>query len=262
MKHILTSTVHFAGVTHRGCVRGSNEDCMLLFDRVFYDNSELWIDSQESFSKGWICAVADGIGGARAGEIASQYALRKLSKVRDITPSHIATVLVHLNNELIKLGNEKPALKGLGTTVAGIGFNKDDTLFAFNVGDARVYRIVNNKLKQLTIDDNLAAVLKEEGRKIPTKEMLLYASALTQSIGGSEFLNEIQPHLFIVKPKKTERFLLCTDGLNSMVEHCEMEKIIISLSSPKEVAKALLKRAIEAGGRDNITIIYLEINFS
>ncbi|MGC9036704.1 MAG: PP2C family protein-serine/threonine phosphatase [Verrucomicrobiia bacterium] len=262
MKRILTSTVHFAGITHRGCVRSSNEDCMLLFDRVFYDNSELWVDSKESFSKGWICAVADGIGGSRAGEIASQYALRKLSKVRNTTPSHIKDVLIHLNNELIKLGNEKPSLKGLGTTVAGLGFDNDKTLFAFNVGDARVYRVVNNRLKQLTIDDNLAAVLRADGRKVSAKEMLLYSSTLTQSIGGSEFINEIQPHLFVVKPNKTERFLHCTDGLNNMVEHAEMEKIIISITSPKEIARGLLKRAIEAGGRDNITLIYLEISFS
>lgn len=261
MKDSLTSSIRFVGVTHRGCVRNSNEDCMLLFGRVFYDNKEIWLDSNETSGKSWLCAVADGIGGSRAGEIASQYVLEKLSKIRDFTPAHIERLLIHLNQELIRLGNEKPVLRGLGTTVAGLGFN-ERSLFVFNVGDARVYRVENKKLMQLTVDDNLAGLLKEQGIKMDKNREVYLSSTLTQSIGGSEQFVEIKPHLCLVKPRKRERFLLCTDGLNSMVAKEEMEEIINSHTEAESIVKNLLNRAIESGGRDNITIIFLEINFS
>ncbi len=259
MKKSLCS-ISFSGVTHRGCVRVNNEDCMLFFDKVFYNGQELWINSYEKLSAGWICAVADGIGGSRAGEIASQYVLGKLSRIRNHSLLHIEKTLLNLNRELIKMGNSKPALSGLGTTVAGIDFDGEN-IVGFNVGDARIYRLVDKKIKQISIDDNLAGLFKNEGLEVNGIHKSYLSSTLTQSIGGSDVLTEISPHLFVMKPEKTEKFLLCTDGLTNMVSNEDIEDAILKSSIPQEVVKRLFNSAIKAGGRDNITIEYIEVEF-
>jgi len=257
MKKPLCS-VCFSGVNHRGCVRENNEDCMLFFNKVFYDRQEVWINSREQLTAGWICAVADGIGGSLAGEIASQYVLGKLSRIRNHSLSHIEKTLINLNRELIKMGNTKPALHGLGTTVAGIDFD-GESIIGFNVGDARLYRLVDNKLKQISIDDNLAGIFKKQGFEVNGLYKAYFSHTLTQSIGGSDILNEISPHLFVIKPGKTERFLLCTDGLTNMVSNEEIEDVIQKNPITEDVVKKLLNSAINAGGKDNITIAYIEI---
>ncbi len=253
-------SIYFSGVTHRGCVRDNNEDCMLLFHKVFYDRQELWINSRDELSGGWICAVADGIGGSMAGEIASQYVLRKLSRLRNYSLLHIEKTLKNLNRELIKMGNSKHTLHGLGTTVAGIDYDGEN-IIGFNVGDARLYRLVDKKLKQISIDDNLAGIFKKQGFEVNGLYRSYFSYTLTQSLGGSDVLNKISPHLFVIKPGKIERFLLCTDGLTNMVSNEEIEDVILKNSITEEVVKKLLDISIKTGGRDNITIAYIEIQF-
>ena len=147
---------------------------------------------------------------------------------------------------------------GCDDLVAGIDFD-GESIIGFNVGDARLYRLVDNKLKQISIDDNLAGIFKKQGFEVNGLYKAYFSHTLTQSIGGSDILNEISPHLFVIKPGKTERFLLCTDGLTNMVSNEEIEDVIQKNPITEDVVKKLLNSAINAGGKDNITIAYIEI---
>lgn len=247
-----------AWICHTGKVRKVNEDAC-LFGGTFSGASTSAPMEAGCNGARWIVAVADGIGGHKAGAYASREVIEALAKCPNISPDGISKHIQDTNDRLHQSGVENPDLTGTGAAVVGM-FAGEGGLFAFNVGDARLYRQEGGKYKQITRDDSVEALLVEEG--------LMRAShgirpatmhALTQSVGGSRDVMKIETHFHLLPVTNSARFLLCSDGLSDMVSQKDIERIAVPLLSAASVVQALFNAAMEAGGRDNITIAVVDV---
>lgn len=250
--------VRGAWISHQGMVRSNNEDACLAGQAHAQTSLDQPVAFELARGQPWILAVADGIGGHNAGEQASQRLVEKLAVCKDFSPVGIAGLLHDLNAEFCSLGGGDPSLAGMGATVAGLCLGTDG-LFAFNVGDARVYRQQDKLLAQVTRDDSLAQVLEDAGQLEPNSVRGKGLHILMQSIGGRHELQSIDPHVHPLKIDRSARFLLCTDGLTDMVPLELMEELLSRNADPVMAVKDLCSAAIAAGGRDNITLIVAEM---
>ncbi len=241
---------YYYGITDKGKVRKNNEDDFLI-NKIS--------DNELAF------AVADGMGGHLAGEVASKTAINILSEnLKKIKGSNInkklESILNNINETLLKMGKDNDDYWGLGTTLS-ILYITDNQAYIGHIGDSRLYRFSKSKLIQLSEDHSFVAkllkdkIISEDEAKTHPKRNLL-----TQSLGM--LYNEIKPQIngpFEIK--KGDKFLLCSDGLHGFVDR---KPIIQGLKqdSPEKSAKYLLNLALQEGGHDNITIItvFTEIN--
>lgn len=247
-----------AWICHSGMVRKVNEDAC-LFGGAFSGASTSAPVKASLDRDHWIIALADGIGGHRAGAYASREVLKCLESASDHTPEGIRQVLFAENHRLNSIGKERPDLDGTGAVVVGI-VTGPEGIFGFNVGDARLYRQHAGRLKLITQDDSVEQLLVNEGL-IKEQEGIRssYMHALTQSIGGSSEHHLIDPHVYPLTVARCARFLLCTDGLTDMISSREMEGFVVSQAKPAAAVQALFSAAMEAGGNDNITIAVVDI---
>jgi serine/threonine protein phosphatase PrpC len=182
-----------------------------------------------------------------------------LSTCADITPEGINRNLLDTNRRLHEAGTHNPDLAGTGAAVVGM-FATADNLYAFNVGDARLYRQEGGRLKQMTEDDSVEQMLVREGL-MKSHGGIRPASmhALTQSVGGSKDYHEIEPHFYLLPMTERARFILCTDGLTDMLAAKDLERVAISILNPAAAAHALFSAAMDAGGKDNITVLVVDV---
>lgn len=252
--------IRCSGVTHRGLQRERNEDCMLIIDRVLYDNEETWFN-QDATVDDFLFVVADGVGGSPAGDFASQFVLGYLSKCKNFDSTSLVTEIKNAHKKLLRENKKDPAKGESATTIAGITYSPNEGILVFNVGDARVYRMENNKLECITTDDNITGALYRRGFITTDKEVInVFSNFLLQSIGGRP-LSRVKPHIETIVPALRERFLICTDGLYKILETDEIEKTIARLKTPDKILKKLVQNALLSGGPDNITAIFVEIEF-
>ncbi len=251
-------TAKGAWICHTGRVRKVNEDACLFGDTFSGASTSAPMEAA-CMAPRWIVAVADGIGGHKAGAYASREVVEALSKCGDISPEGISEHLQETNNRLHQSGVDNPDLTGTGAAVVGM-FAGEGGLFAFNIGDARLYRQEGGKYRQVTRDDSVEALLVAEG--------LMRAShgirpatmhALTQSVGGSREVTKIETHFHLLPVTSNVRFLLCSDGLSDMLSQKDIERIAVPILSAALVVQALFNAAMEAGGRDNITIAVVDV---
>ena len=247
-----------AWICHTGKVRKINEDAC-LFGTPFSGASasaptKVMLDKLQ-----WIIAAADGIGGHKAGAFASREVVVSLSECKEISPEGINHNLLETNRRLHQEGTKNAELIGTGAAVAGM-FATRDNLYAFNVGDARLYRQEGGRLKQMTEDDSVEQMLIREGL-MKGHGGIRPASmhALTQSVGGSRDYHEIEPHFYLLPITTRARFILCTDGLTDMLSLKEMERVVIPVLNPTAAVQALFSASMDAGGKDNITIAVVDI---
>jgi serine/threonine protein phosphatase PrpC len=250
-----------AWICHTGKLRKVNEDAS-LFGSTFSGASASAPTSVVLDGRQWIIAAADGIGGHKAGAYASREVVTNLSLCTDITPEGVNRNLVETNRRLHEAGTQNPDLAGTGAAVVGV-FATADNLYAFNVGDARVYRQEGGRLKQMTEDDSVEQMLVREGL-MKSHGGIRPASmhALTQSVGGSKDYHEIEPHFYLLPITTRARFILCTDGLTDMLSTKDMERIVVPVLNPNAAVQALFHAAMDAGGKDNITIAVVDIEKS
>jgi len=204
-------------------------------------------------------AVSDGIGGHLGGAEASREVVRSLAECPRVTPHSVSEILQRLNRRLCERGQKETEFAAMGATVAGIGCGGRG-LFAFNVGDSRVYRLHGDKLAQLTRDDSEAEDLIDQGllaRNEGARPGFLHA--LTQAIGGREEVIDIETHTHPLHVDKPTRYLICTDGLTDMLVTREIEKILVHKHKADAAAVALFEKAMAAGGVDNITVAVIDI---
>jgi protein phosphatase len=207
----------------------------------------------------WIVAVADGIGGHVAGHEASRAVGEALAACVRVTPASVTTCVDRVHHELCERGLRDSAFAGMGATVAGIGCGMSG-VFAFHVGDSRVYRIESAKLTQLTRDDSEAEELIEMGLLPADAEIRPgYLHALTQAVGGRLEHVEIKVHTQPLKFTGSARFLVCTDGLTDMVGRVALEEITRVMRAPEATVEALFGLAMDAGGLDNITLAVIDV---
>lgn len=251
-------SVEGAWLCHTGRVRRANEDSCLAgvaFSHASNDEAK-----SISIPTGpWIVAVSDGIGGHLGGAEASREVVHGLASCPRVTPESVGDILQNLNRHLCERGRRETQFTAMGATVAGIGCGPRG-VFAFNVGDSRVYRLQGDRLVQLTRDDSEAEDLIDQGlleRNEGARPGFLHA--LTQAIGGRDEVIDVEVHVHPLHVYHRTRYLICTDGLTDMVHTSVIRKIMSAETSPEATARALFDVAMEAGGMDNITVAVIDI---
>jgi PPM family protein phosphatase len=205
-------------------------------------------------------AVADGMGGAQAGEVASRLAAAAL---REHPPEgggedRVAALIQEANRRVYEQSSENPELSGMGTTLTA-AIVDDGRVWLGHVGDSRAYLIRDGKLEQLTQDHSLVAELTRAG-KLSEEEAEIHPqrSVITRALGTDP---DVEVDTLSIETRDGDLFMICSDGLTSMVE----DKAILDIvnqnrKSIDRVARALVKAANRGGGEDNITVVLFEIS--
>lgn len=235
--------IRSVSITHIGKVRSANEDAVLEGGRLF--------------------AVADGMGGHNAGEVASSMAVALIRDYMEAgrkgTPGSelLRKSVEEANAKIHEKASTAAELQDMGTTLSILYFSDAGALIG-NVGDSRVYLFRDGRLERLTRDDSLVAKLIDEGviseaeaRSHPRRNVILKAVGITPEIDFEVDGREVEPG---------DLFLLATDGLTSLVEDSEIEAVLADGDDIRKKAKRLLKRALDSGGTDNISIIITAVD--
>lgn len=246
-----------AWLSHTGRVRRVNEDACLAGDAISRGSSDA-VEPIALNPEPWIVAVSDGIGGHRAGAEASHAVAKALAVCAPITPVAVRGALDRVSRELCERGKRDPECAGMGATIAGIG-NGPGGLFAFNVGDSRVYKYSRHRLIQVTRDDSEAEELIRAGFLKRDQVRPGNMHALTRAIGGRAVAVEIRPHIHALSVATRARFLVCSDGVTDMLSHATLQEAIATESDPAAAVRALFDLAMEAGGADNITLAVFDV---
>ncbi|MEZ0297911.1 MAG: PP2C family serine/threonine-protein phosphatase [Candidatus Methylacidiphilales bacterium] len=257
--HSAIPRVAGAALTHPGRVRAGNEDALyfgLLQAGLKQEEPSL---HELPAGEPWLLLVADGMGGHLAGERASREVVDSLSQVAPLTPPVIETALRDANRALIQAGQQDPTCAGMGATIAGLAWGPEG-LFAFSVGDARIYRRQDQFLSQISRDDSVAEVLVAAGHISRDDVRPNTMHALTQSVGGRTHFADIRPHIYPLKLQGPGRFLLCTDGLTDTLTLDEIEEIINTSREPRTAVSRLFSATWDGGAKDNITLIVVDID--
>ena len=231
-------------VTHRGKVRDHNEDTIVVDGWTCGDSMDAPRRSTHGFEPATLVLVADGMGGHVGGREASRRAAQGLVRLiaGGAGPSEVAAAVRTVNRELFAAAAEDPALRGMGTTVAGIVAAADRTVW-FNVGDSRVYSVRQGFLRQLSVDD-VPAGGPAGGR-------------ITQALGGADAFLEIEPHVGTEATRAGRRYLLCSDGLTDALP---VEAVERALSDDDgDLVGGLLAGALAAGAPDNVSIVLASV---
>jgi PPM family protein phosphatase len=211
----------------------------------------------------WVCApplfaVADGMGGARGGEIASRVAATALGEeVNGSGEERVVALIQEANRQVFERASEDSDASGMGTTIT-VALVEDGTVAIGHVGDSRAYLIRNAKLEQLTEDHSLVAELVRSGRLSPEEaESHPQRSVITRALGTDP---DVDVDSFSVEGKPGDLFLICSDGLTSMVDDETILDAVERLRSDFDgLAKELVSAANRSGGEDNITVVFFEI---
>lgn len=251
-------------VNNKGIVRYNNEDNFYLngifMPRAKMDNGAMIL--RKFTDEVQIYAVCDGMGGTEAGEEASFCAVRELADRRkneqDFTDAtRLKKILCQISDRVYEEAEQRRQKSG--TTIAMMVIGDKGTLFA-NVGDSRIYRFRNHELMQLSLDHSRAQrmiamglMTQEEAKKSPGRHVLTQYLGMTPEV-------QISPCMISDENiQKSDLYLLCSDGLSDMVEDSQIEKILQDETDLENSAKRLLETAIKNGGRDNVTIMLVQI---
>lgn len=234
-KGALTS---FGSRTDIGCLRDHNEDSLVVTPPLF--------------------AVADGMGGHAAGEVASEIAVRVLS---ELAPEHpdveaLGRAIEEANRAVIQAAREGRGRQGMGTTMTAAMLEGERLVIA-QVGDSRAYLLHQGKLQQLTRDHSLMADMIEAGQLTPEEARTHpQRSVITRALGSDVHLH---PDIYEINVETGDRLLVCSDGLSGMVFDDQIESTLRRVQDPQRCASQLVNEAIAAGGHDNVTVIVADV---
>ncbi len=235
----MTLALRYAARSDRGLVRANNEDSVYAGARLL--------------------ALADGMGGHAAGEVASQLMVAALAHLDDDEPGgDLLGKLEHAvhegNSAIADQVELNPDLDGMGTTLTAILF-AGDRLGMVHIGDSRGYLLRDGELAQITKDDTFVQTLVDEGR-ITAEEAHSHPqrSLIMRALTG----HEVEPTLIMREAREGDRYLLCSDGLSDPVSH---ETILEALKIPDVAASAdrLIELALRGGGPDNVTVVVADV---
>ncbi|HEX2161919.1 MAG TPA: Stp1/IreP family PP2C-type Ser/Thr phosphatase [Thermoleophilaceae bacterium] len=231
--------VEQAGLTDVGRQREANEDNLVLDAPVF--------------------AVADGMGGARAGEVASQIATEAFRDPRDPgqTPEQqLERVAQEANRRIYELALRDESRRGMGTTLTATLVD-GDCVSVGHVGDSRAYRLRDGALTQLTQDHSLVAELERSGQLTPeAAEHHPQRSIITRALGPEREV-EVDTHTHAAR--SGDVYVLCSDGLTGMISDDELATLVRAAPSLESAAEALVRAANQSGGKDNITVVLFRL---
>jgi serine/threonine protein phosphatase PrpC len=230
------------GLSDPGCVRSNNEDYYLLAPAL------------------GLFLVADGMGGAAAGECASQLAAETVGeyvwRTGKCDVNLLPNAFAEANRRVLEEASRDSALDGMGTTLVAV-LDAGSELFISSVGDSRAYVFHNNALTPLTEDQTW---VQEVGRKLGIEEAQLKVHpmrhVLTMAIGVSE---QLRVHSYRVELSAATQILLCSDGLHGVVPDEEIERVFQTQTALEDKGKTLIEAAKKAGAPDNVTAVLLRV---
>jgi len=204
-------------------------------------------------------AVADGMGGAKAGEVASAMAADAFEGETDSdepAEAQLARILREANRRIYELAVKDESHRGMGTTLTAAKVHGDEVSLA-HVGDSRAYVLRRGRLEQLTSDHSLVAELERSGQISPeAAENHPQRSIITRALGPEP---DVDVDTYTVAGRDGDVFLLCSDGLTSMISDEEVASILRSSDSLEKTAEALVRAANQSGGKDNITVVLFRV---
>jgi serine/threonine protein phosphatase PrpC len=227
-------------LSHAGRKRRHNEDSYVIQPPLF--------------------AVADGMGGANAGEVASSLAAAALQEVDGNGTSgeeRVAALIEEANRRVFRRATEDREASGMGTTMT-VALVEDDRVAIGHVGDSRAYLYRDGSLEQLTDDHSLVAELVRSGKLSPEEaEIHPQRSVITRAVGTEP---DVDVDTFSVDGSPGDLFLICSDGLTDMVDEATiLDALDSNRHDLKAAAKALVNAANRVGGEDNITVVFFEL---
>jgi serine/threonine protein phosphatase PrpC len=243
--------IAFGAKTDLGRVRENNED---KFD--FFEPDEPWVLG----AKGRLYAVADGMGGHSAGQVASELSLNVFirsyySNLNPEVETCLRKAIREANTYVVDVARTIPGRNGMGATLTA-AVVRDDDLFVSQVGDSRCYLLRDGVLQQVTEDHSWVAEQVRMGTmSLEEAEQSPFRNVITRSMGGAA---EVEPDILAVKVQVGDRYLLCSDGLSGMVPDAELAELLAA-GSPSTAAWTMVDRANQYGGKDNITAFVLHV---
>jgi protein phosphatase len=209
-----------------------------------------------------LAAVADGVGGHNAGEVASQWAieaLAQLDKTRLDKPLEAALAdAVAWGNETIGfIAQSRPETAGMSTTLTAVALSDDGAYVLANIGDSRTYLLRDGALTQLTRDDSFVQYMVDSGhltleqaRRHPSRSLVM------EVLDGGP---ERRPAILTLAAWAGDRLLLCSDGLSDALDDAAIAELLIRHAEPEECADRLVAAALTAGARDNVSVIVADV---
>ena len=236
----MTLTLRYAARSDRGLIRSGNQDSVYAGPRLL--------------------AVADGMGGMAAGDVASNIVIATMAPLDEDVPGNamIDTLrgAVDLANQQIRDAVEaNPAMEGMGTTLTAMLFS-GSKMGMVHIGDSRAYILRDGEFAQVTKDDTYVQMLVDEGR-ISLEEANSHPqrSLLTRALDG----RDADPEYSVRQVKTGDRYLLCSDGLSGVVSADTIESTLREYVDPNQCASRLIELALRGGGPDNITVIVADV---
>lgn len=265
--------VQIGAISHTGRVRSRNEDHFLVsrvsrHQEVLQTNMPADSLPEYGGEDGYLYIVADGMGGMAAGEVASRLAISTSLKLfqrserwgfrvdhrvaRELF-ERISQDLREIDRTLTEQSASDRRLLGMGTTLTA-AYSMGVDLFIVHLGDSRAYLQRGGALKQLTRDHTVAQAMADAGY-IPPEEVRHHVkrNALTNFLGGHN--GKVKADLRWLRLADGDRLLLCSDGLNEMVDDVSISRILAAHDDPRAAAQGLLDEALNRGGKDNVTIV-------
>ena len=234
-------TLSWAGATDRGRRRDTNQDAFLADYPLF--------------------VVADGMGGHAGGEIASQSTIARLKSVVEsgsVAAESIESALALAVEDIAS--HPDTTDEGTGTTLTGVFLDLDadpPRWVSLNIGDSRVYLLRDDQLVQVTTDHSVVQELIASGRLSPEEaEGHPYSNVITRAVGASELF---APDYLGIELRDGDRFVICSDGLTKELTDYGIQHFLREHADPAAAVDAMMEAALENGGRDNVTLIVLQV---
>lgn len=232
-----------AAVVHVGQVRQVNQDHVLARDDLY--------------------VVADGMGGHRGGEVASEVAVDVVGeRFGERSTAALLTAVEKANAEIVRRARGDPDLRGMGTTLSALALVEregGDAVAVVNVGDSRAYllRAESADLEQISEDHSLVATLERQGQ-LSAEEAATHPqrNIVTRALGIDD---AVLIDSWELLPVEGDRFLLCSDGLSNEVDEPRIAAVLRRIADPREAAAELVRLANEHGGRDNISVVVVDV---
>lgn len=233
----------WAARSHVGLVRSNNEDAHLAGPTVF--------------------AVADGLGGHRAGDLASKLAMEAMERLAHLPqrgPREVLAAVREARASIATAQREVPQRTGMATTLSALIVGTDkavDKMLTINIGDSRIYRLRAGELEQLTVDHSEVQEMVDRGLLQP-EEAASYPrrNVVTRVLHA---MPDTTPDIWLVKPAVGDRYLVCTDGLHGPVRDPLLAEILRREADASKAVDALVEAALAAGGPDNVTAVLIDI---
>jgi protein phosphatase len=229
--------LEYAAASDVGLVRKENEDSFVVKPGLF--------------------AVCDGMGGAQAGEVASEEACRRLLELGvPATEEELRLAVEEANAHIYRAARLESGLAGMGTTLtAAVTCSDDGFLTIAHVGDSRAYRWHAGEFVQLTDDHSLVAEMVRAGRLTPEEAAVHpHRSVITRALGTEPV---VQVDMMRTPVDVGDRLLICSDGLSGMVKADEIARIVAGGDNAADIARALVTAALAGGGEDNVTVLVI-----